>query len=467
MKKYFALFLSVVMLCASLGGCRSVPSVDETTTASEEITTSAPQTTVPTIKPNRQKLRIMYNSTTKSYVETLVGSFTKANGDVSIYLTALDDHADYSQAITDDLNSGNGHDIVLLCPSYILTFNDIALLRSDAFADIDALNAIYPYFDWSDYAQNIISAGVFDGKRKLLPLYYTVPFLIGLEDVLEREKIAYGNGVTLSEFADSLASSPMADFQKRIMIYEMYRYSGLSLVDAYHGIANFGGDELPNLFGLYDMLFPGIYSGKLASYTISNKSDSSALLEESMVFINQLPSNPSFSSLVVLDDYYDEIKTAGRTPVLTAIPDMMGTGVAGSPGWCIAINADTQYPEAAMRFLSHAAGFQYLCDDQTARGIPINNAYNAAVKALYYGEEVVLPQGITMEEFIWKHNNLDHAFLDAYYDILCRVYLPAYVDQTHALTHIGRAHSSYLVDNVPLDTAIGNAKKAIEEKKTQ
>ena len=289
---------------------------------------------------------------------------------------------------------------------------------------------------------------------------------MGVKEVLDRENIAYGEGVTFPAFVESLSSCQTADFHNPVLAINMYRYCGLDVIDEYGSRGDLSVDALRSFVESYDKLFPDIYNGRYRDYVVSNSaydnSQCGALLAGDELFFNPKPDYPDRCFLVYLDGILSAITEAGGTPVVTHMPTMTGQGVAGALGWSFAVSATTEAPEAALRFLKYALSFEAQCEDTRTRGIPVNNAYMEAVKAWYYGRAINFPEGNSMSNFQFYIDPVDRSILDAYFDILSAVYIPRYISN-NAVRYIQNVIVDVSKDKMTVSAAIEKEQFALEE----
>ena len=428
MKKTLSLFLAFLMTAFALFGCQPAqPPATDTQNHSTE-------TTAPPVIPEHQTIKIMTNDTSKDYIETLVKHFSDKYPDVTVDITYVEgvQSLDYSEKLSSDLLAGNGPDVILLSPAG-LSNNDVVMAKTDVFADLDALNDIYGYLNWDDYVDSVVDAGIFDGTRKIMPAYYQFPLMMGISEVLDREQIVYGEGKTTADFFNSMAGKEMLPFKRPYFFFEYYRYTGLTLVDQYHGSVNLQNDDFEAVVSAYYPVYGEVHNGRYRDYLTQGTYQDSLtgpLLAEEILFINGDYSHPYSCYISFLDGLYETVQNAGKNPEFVAIPDQVGKGIAGTLGYSFAINSATECPEAALRFLAYAVSFEFYCADDEVRAIPVNKEYNAAVRAMYYGEEINLPEGITMRDFAYGISTIDREDLDTYYGYLDQVYIPQYIDQT-------------------------------------
>ena len=427
------------------------------TTVSTDTTPHTPEDSSPEPEeiyiPEHQTITILCNNTTRSFIQYLADCFMRRNEDTTVKLINIEssDSAEYTNELTEMLENGTAPDIVLLCNTR-LTQNDVTLLKSDYFADINKINDKYRYIDWQDYETNIIDAGILNGERKFLPIFYEVPMLLGVKEHLDQSGVIYGNGASFTEFVNSLASRDGLTFKYPIFAYSMYKHLGLDMIDQWNSTVDFEDPKFRTFIEGYNALFPDIYKG--ASFTHSANT-SNALINNEILFFN---SHTSQYSLYItnLSNYYYDIIDEGKTPVLTTIPNLEGSDdVAGSLGWCLSINADTECEEAALRLIKYATSLYYVDELEAFKGIPVNKKYNDAVKARYYRQEAEFPETVDGYDYndIFRIKVMDKEFLDSYYNILSRVTIHNYND-IEALSYIDLICVDITVNELSTDEAI-------------
>ena len=408
--------------------------------------------------PEHQEISVLCNDTTKSYVDFLVSGFNSKYADVTITVNYIEgiQASDYSAQLSKMLEDGTGPDIIML-GNFSFTTNDVSLLKFDYFLDINALNQKYNYLDWANYEEKIINAGIFDGKRKIIPLFYEIPsLLIGIEEHLEKNNIAYQEGATFKEFVESTKNFDGLIFRKPLFISDLYRGLGLNMIDQYHSTASLASNEFKEFVSSYNNLFPDIQNGKFSTFNLRGNYEDAIidpLIQEEILFIN-VRQNAAFSDIRYLDGIVSKIYDPLLSPIIITVPNMDGSSnIAGALGWCMGINSSTQSEEACLRFIKHAISFDSYATDTTIRGIPINRDYNNAVKSLYYGEEVIIPVTSSLTELGFNVTHTYIYLLDQYYDILSRVEIPPYTDSS-ALDHITNIVTDISKDGIDLDTSI-------------
>ena len=395
-----------------------------------------PDVTFPII----QTLTILCDQQSKSFVEHLITSFRISNPYIIVEMICVEgDSNTYTAEVATALQNKNGADIVLLCDSRI-TKNTISLIQADRFADINALNSKYGYLNWNDYEETILDAGVFGNERYFLPVFYEIPLLIGIQDHLSAADVAYGKGVTFSQFTQSLANREKLIFRNPILPEGMYSDLGLNTIDQWNKTVNLKDEKLHAFIEGYNSLFPQILNGKYRSYVSQSNTYENALIGDllagDVLFLNNTATSntPQFSNLPYLADIYSAILSENHTPILTTLPNTDGSEtVYGRLGWCLGIRKGSENEDAALRFLAHAVSFEQYYSDSKYRGIPVNKTFNEATKVAYYenANHSNSNQIVGTEAYMSDSAAITSDFLDSYYDIISRVRIPRGVDVEH------------------------------------
>lgn len=87
----------------------------------------------------------------------------------------------YNQQLSAQLMSGSGADVF-----FIQDYWDIdKLIQAGAFADLSEIYDNSAVFQDADFREDIMNAGIFDGKRYFLPMEYRLPMMISTHEILE------------------------------------------------------------------------------------------------------------------------------------------------------------------------------------------------------------------------------------------------------------------------------------------
>lgn len=480
MKRILSAILAIILLLGALTACGgdtigenngvTTELIDETTTPETSVvieTTSEPDTEVTEVIPEipeHQTLTILSNKRIEWLVDSLTTNFSKRYPDIDINIIEMDNNRvnDYTAKLNEMLEKGEGPDIFLIFDETI--FNTNQYVYSDVLADIDKLNDIYGYLDFNDYNEAVMNYGIHKGIRNVFPIFYTIPTLIGIEEVLLKENIKYGNGITFKEFADSLCKSELGHFGNSLWFDIYYRFSGLNLILDENKHYDINNNVFKTLVESYEALFP--LSADNPAYVTDKKYESSiagALLAEDVIFQNFGRFRNYCCTLLNRQSLIQEIINSQRTPVITHIPSSDGNKVTANVNYSLAINAKTECPEAALRFLQYAASFEYMLDDTEyylAKPITVNTQYIEAEKNAYYGFTVDLPEDYPINYFYKRFAPLPTDVIDSYYKMLDNIYVPEYASMG-AVTHLLDSIIYYEKQNCDFEKFVSEAERRL------
>lgn len=161
-----------------------------------------------------------------------INRFNQKNPTTMISIVDKSDltRAEYADKLRTDTLSGRGPDIIFISGSL---FNDInKVMASGNLADMTALMENDKEFNQEDYRKEIMSAGQFDGKQYVIPLFYEPEILIAEQTIIKKYGVNI-NAMTTYEgyldeqnkFLDTTSGKPM-----------FYRHDDRPhLTDAYFG----------------------------------------------------------------------------------------------------------------------------------------------------------------------------------------------------------------------------------------
>ena len=495
MKKILCLFLALLLL--STVGCTATPSentpdepIYAPNTESPDADTPAkddtpPQSQTPPEIPRLQTLRLITNNGNAEYIKRLVEGFSNENANVEIEIVHLDhiSQMEYASDVNNMVAQGKAPDIFLY--SSVFSGTDfVSTALSERLLDINELNDLYDYVDWSDYEENILEAGIFNGERKLVPIYYQVPLLVGIAETLDAYGIAYGQGTSFTDFSESIVASGYDG----LAVYNMYSLHELMFhcnslpVNLQTQTTHYTDTAFMQTVRDYDRLFPGIYGSDLeivlhymgskleydSSCGIEDKQIAALILEKTL-FLNASTSGIGmyrFSNPQRLALLTDQISELGKTPVLTTLPTAQGTDtVYGDITVVFGINAESENKEAALRFLRYALSFDAYNHAQGClnMSIPVNKDFNQAVKSHLYGQAIDLPIGMARNQFVpliisSLASTPDRTILDQYYDILSRTVIPQQADANSCFTAT-KAMMIEVANGTPIEEAAAKAQR--------
>jgi len=199
-----------------------------------------------------------------NYIKNAIRIFNERQKDVQIdgisYPHTALDH--YRTQLTTSVMAGEGPDILIYRTFF---FNSISkTMATGAFADLNPLIEKDPSFDTSAYYPEIFDAGVFNGKRYYIPLFFTIPNLIASKSSLAALGItADDSGWTLGDLKNAIAqfkasnpSSGQYFFDSSMDFLSLVRSSGLQLVDYQNKATHFQSKDFIDLMVLYKEISP-------------------------------------------------------------------------------------------------------------------------------------------------------------------------------------------------------------------
>lgn len=237
MKKTFSLFLAVLLLAALLTGCAKQPEGN------------ALYQDTPTVPQTNKRLTVFCIGDTHgpSLIRTALDLYQEQYPDVEVELVEpleLDAEEDNTEAVekaykklSSQLKAGKGPDILLVNDRCM----DIEkLVRQGLFADMEPFFAADD-FDWEPYSQGVMNAGVWNGKRFLIPLSYDFPLLLTTKAALEETGFHVDACMDYQGFLDETARYLEDPAQTRLLFsdawvldyvnFAMLDYSGVPVVD--------------------------------------------------------------------------------------------------------------------------------------------------------------------------------------------------------------------------------------------
>lgn len=226
MKKYFSFFLVLLQLlllagCASSGGDNAL------------------YADLPTVPQTNKHLSI-YASGKSELLSAALNQYRKLYPDVEVELikpqktsNSVEAQEQYNQVLT-QLMAGKGPDILLVDDQGM----DIEkLVRQGVFADME------PYFkadgfDWEPYNRAVMDAGVWNGKRFVIPLSYSFDLLCTTQTALEETGFDVEACKDFKGFLDETTRYMDDPAQTRRLFsdwfdvgFDFYYKSGISVID--------------------------------------------------------------------------------------------------------------------------------------------------------------------------------------------------------------------------------------------
>ncbi len=290
---------------------------------------------------NKDNLSIyLSNDVIGDYLKDALDEFNKNNKNIQIVSQDTGDFEAFGKKITTELLAGAGPDIVVFNSS---TFSSIhKAVASGVFYDLNSLINEDTEFKLSDYNDKVMEAGVFNGKRYLIPLNYTIIVLTTTKEKLDEDKFSIfkDGGMTWKEISE-ISNEYMNNrndkfFFSYVNPIEFFISSGSNFVDVDKKIANFKSSEFIELLNSYK----NIYNATIP-YEQQKDKDFQYVDSKSLVTIDN-----SFMSRDTTLQYKMDNKIVYPVEML----EMKGK-IAASPYIIAGINSKCKHKKAAFDYI--------------------------------------------------------------------------------------------------------------------
>lgn len=458
-RRYITLMLVAVLVLSfalSMSACDNhLPPDSESGSSTEEATN----------KPNTPKteLTIYTDAETYDVFNELTAYYNNFNGNVEFKVVRIENCDKLNSRLNQELAAGKGPDIIIVSENTNL--NLPTLMKNGSLADINQLIAdnSKTSFSLDKFDSDALKAGEFGGKQLLVPLFYTLPIIVGVEEYLNDTDVKLDG--TFAEFCDSLESYKGTVFRYMPSISSLYLSLGYDLIDINSGKCELDDQRLKELVGAYVKMYDELVTDP-SKYEVPDKGtddyNSVGLTGEDFLFLNSVffgeESNISSVSSTSLD-----IRDAYLTAGIYAIPGSTENGsVSASLGWSIAVSSSCKDTKAALDYIEYMTAYN-MTAVWSMLGISSYAAYNQNVREKAYGQEVILPNNVFIDEFYYEINSdVSKETLDKYYAIFDAKDSCGYLD-VNVKEYLDTIAVEILKDGLSVDKAIQNAEARILE----
>ena len=341
-------------------------------------------------------LTVYLDAATHGFMEVLLDQFALEHPEIPIHVIDHSDMAmtDFSEKLAGELMTGGGPDVILALN--VGTTNNILsnmtkLLENGNFLNIDALA-----LDLSACHPAVLAAGKYKGEQYLLPLNYSLGFMLTTKErLLAYDVAANGDLPTFAGSLQKLYQHGAFAFPHYLTMQELYAIGGFSLIDYDNKTLYSSKSDILSLqkaADAYLSLFPTIFeennnlhyasTSVLADYRYSERE---AFLAEHLLFFTQPGLQGYHQSLPYLNTLCATLAARGETPYILTIPTINGDAPAPMPHYQLAVNANTRNRAAVRDFLESAIGVEAQLFYATQSGIPINNNAVDIIERFYRG----------------------------------------------------------------------------------
>ena len=240
MKRLLSLILSLIILlsvfcCCAAGGYESVPetgSQNSPASGAKPLVVFYPEYTVDSDASDR-----IFRAASRIFTETYgieVELYPSPTFDEALTAHRSGDYdyvPNFNQKLFAEMMAGRGPDVFLMGTMFNEWFwKDVyKRIESGAFCDLNPFIENDKEFDLADYNVSVMDSGLFRGKRYILPLSYSMPFVL----VSENKLTEYG-----------FKADDYSTYERFISSWEKLHNSGIRLTtgpSAWFMLANLGG----------------------------------------------------------------------------------------------------------------------------------------------------------------------------------------------------------------------------------
>lgn len=206
-------------------------------------------------KPSISVYYMMYNN----YVGNAINEFKSRFGNVEIkqklFYAKSDD--EFNKTLSTEILTGEGPDVIICDP--LKNLDSISKIFSNgAFADLNEFISKDKDFKLENYKRAVINAGVFNGRREFLPIYYTRQFLFTTDSILEQNGINIKDVCSIKDlktivenFSKNKVRKSKYLFDFLFDFYYLMNFYGDNFLDYKNKQCNFDSTEFKDLLRLY------------------------------------------------------------------------------------------------------------------------------------------------------------------------------------------------------------------------
>lgn len=269
------------------------------------------------------------------------------NDTYKIEIIKFDSEEEMKLKMSTEIMAGEGPDIFSL--SQKLPFEK--LTDSKTIADVNELISEFSYDIGIDNCDSkIMDAGVIDGKRYFIPLFYSPDVFITTEETLNKYNL------TSSEFSFKALSEELSKNKKEYSLFGSaddniaFFYSFLDqYIDFNSGNTEFNSDKFSeDLDSIYSLIKNDTTDENVYYFLYENINNGASILYKEM---------PAFSSIVKT---YSCLKYLGSTPVFVNNYNMDDDSIPASTDVGIAVNDNCKNKEKLLPFIKYCLS----CDVQ-------------------------------------------------------------------------------------------------------
>lgn len=258
LKKWVSLILIATLSIAILGtGCS-----DNTASEGDKAETTATQKNAAASDSSEKTLSICYFSPLDTYYTTILQNFRNIHSDISIKEKALttDNFDSFQETFQAETAAGQGADIITL-PTWGLP-NSYKLMQDGLLCDLNPLISKDIELKIENYNENILNAGIYNGKRYFIPVDYCFSYFYTFNAILGKYKLnttnwTWDNLIKIAkDYCEGGKGTKKYFFDSSFNFWDFKYSDKSSYVDYNKKTSNFNSEGFIKLLKTYKELLP-------------------------------------------------------------------------------------------------------------------------------------------------------------------------------------------------------------------
>ncbi|MCL2813506.1 MAG: extracellular solute-binding protein [Oscillospiraceae bacterium] len=370
--------------------------------------------------PETDKLVLWRNFLNKSLLDPAVKVFKRIYPDVEIEIRDFEDYWEYAALLQTEIPAGGGPDLHF---SDTYDFPDMyKVMDSDAFYDLNNLIENDKAFDLDDYNKIVLDAGVYKGKRYIMPLTYMTNSIVTTKEALtaaemDMEKLKSFDGYTgeIKKYLEKYDSTKFVYNEQQQYPYMFFPWCGVELIDYENKAVITDEKNFKKLMEAYKDIYK---QDQESADFYSNNDEVNGLMNNEFVFHKNIVWDWQMQVFASLQGH-------GYTPVYFPFPNVTGGNTAQAFNIAAILNASPNKLNA-YRFLkillseeiqgstpqTNGVYFVNLPVLKEAVDIQIDSHMEIMSKSGYNGHRFIISEEI-MREFVDMSTDVDFCRLSA------------------------------------------------------
>ncbi len=342
LKKWVSLILIATLSISILGtGCS-----DNTASEGDKAEATATQESTTTSDSSEKTLNICYFSPLSNYYSTILNYYKNIHSDIRVKEKVLttDGFDSFQETFQAELASGQGADIITL-PTWGLP-NSYKLMQDGLLCDLNPLISKDIELKIENYDEKILNAGIYNGKRYIIPIDYCFSYFYTYNAVLGDYKLdttnwTWENLVKIAkEYCGGGKGTSKYLFNSSFNFFDMKYSDKSSYVDYNKKTSNFNSEGFIKLLNIYKELLP---------YVCPNEVEKEELNIEKRLKLSLLHTE---NYTGVVKNNTGNVKVFNEEPIYIPYPTLDGKkGINSFTSNIVAITSKCKYKEEALDFI--------------------------------------------------------------------------------------------------------------------